>query len=112
MILELTDDSFSFNFLRSWGFFLQKITCWPTFREIAFANIVSGRDDKFSMLVHTSGKTIEHRADKKPIEDVFQALADVSSPKFAKAIAELRKAAEARGRSSSLLKRRGTTLSV
>ena len=46
------------------------------------------------MLVHTSGKTIDHRADKKPIEDVFQAFADVDSPKFAKAIAELRKAAE------------------
>ena len=46
------------------------------------------------MLVHTSGKTIDHRADKKPIKDVFQALADVDSPKFAKAIAELRKAAE------------------
>ena len=43
----------------------------------AFINIVSGRDDKFSMLVHTSGKTIDHRADKKPIEDVFQGLADV-----------------------------------
>jgi hypothetical protein len=62
--------------------------------RVAYINIVSGRDDKFSMLVHTSGKTIDHRADKKPIEDVFQALADVTSPKFAKAVAELRKSAE------------------
>jgi hypothetical protein len=62
--------------------------------RVAFINIVAGRDDKFSMLVHTSGKTIDHRADKKPIEDVFQAFADVDSPKFAKAIGELRKAAE------------------
>ena len=62
--------------------------------RVAFINIISGRDDKFSMLVHTSGKTIDHRADKKPIEDVFQALADVNSPKFAKAIQQLRSAAE------------------
>ena len=62
--------------------------------RVAYINIVSGRDDKFSMLVHTSGKTIDHRADKKPIEDIFQALADVHSSKFAKAIEELRKAAE------------------
>jgi hypothetical protein len=62
--------------------------------RVAYINTVSGRDDKFSMLVHTSGKTIDHRADKRPIEDVFQALADVDSPKFAKAILELRSAAE------------------
>lgn len=62
--------------------------------RVAFINIVSGRDDKFSMLVHTSGKTVDHKADKKPIEDVFQALADVNSPKFAKAVQQLRYAAE------------------
>jgi hypothetical protein len=62
--------------------------------RVAYINIVSGRDDKFSMLVHTSGKMIDHRADKKPIEDIFQALADVNSPKFSKAVHELRKAAE------------------
>jgi hypothetical protein len=62
--------------------------------RVAYINIVSGRDDKFSMLVHTSGKTIDHKADKKPIEDVFQALTDVDSPKFAKAVGDLRKAAE------------------
>jgi hypothetical protein len=62
--------------------------------RVAYINIISGRDDKFSMLVHTSGKTIEHRADKKPIEDVFQALADIESPKFDKAVRELTKAAE------------------
>jgi hypothetical protein len=61
--------------------------------RVAYINIVSGHDDKFSMLVHTSGKTIDHKADKKPIEDVFQALADVDSPKFEKAVNELRKAA-------------------
>lgn len=62
--------------------------------RVAYINIISGRDDKFSMLVHTSGKMIDHRADKKPIEDVFQAMADVNSPKFAKSVQELRKAAE------------------
>ncbi len=61
--------------------------------RVSYINIVSGTDDKFSMLVHTSGKTIDHRSDKKPIEDVFQALADVNSPKFDKVIADLRRAA-------------------
>ena len=45
------------------------------------------------MLVHTSGKTIDHRSDKQPIEDVFQALADVDLLKFDKVIADLRRAA-------------------
>ena len=40
--------------------------------RVAFINIVSGRDDKFSMLVHTSGKTIDHRADMQ------SAIAEVS----------------------------------
>jgi Z1 domain len=62
--------------------------------RVSYVNIVSGRDEKFSMLVHTSGNTIDHRADKKPIEDIFQAMADVESPKFADAIKRLRKAAE------------------
>ena len=60
---------------------------------MSYINIVSGTDDKFSMLVHTSGKTVDHRSDKKPIEDVFQALADVDLPKFDKVIADLRRAA-------------------
>ena len=42
------------------------------------------------MLVHTSGKKIDHKADKKPIDDVFQYLADVNSQKFVKAATELK----------------------
>ena len=44
------------------------------------------------MLVHTSGKKIDHKADKKPIEDVFQALTDVGSAKFLKVVTEIRSA--------------------
>ena len=46
--------------------------------RVAFMNVSAGRDDNFSMLVHTSGKKIDHRADKQPIDDVFNALADAA----------------------------------
>ena len=63
--------------------------------RVAHINNSAGKDENFSMLVHTSGKRIDHRADKKPIEDVFQALADERSPNFAKTIGEIDKVAEA-----------------
>jgi hypothetical protein len=34
------------------------------------------------MLIHTSGKKVDHKLDKKPIDDVFQALSDANSKKF------------------------------
>ncbi len=57
--------------------------------KVAHINITGSKPENFSMLVHTSGKKIDHKADKKPIEDVFQALADVDSAKFAKVIVRL-----------------------
>jgi hypothetical protein len=61
--------------------------------HVAHINISAGRDENYCMLVHTSGKKIDHKADKKPIEDVFQALADVDSSKFSNVIARARKIA-------------------
>lgn len=49
---------------------------------VAYINLNSQAEENFSMLVHTSGMKIDHKADKKPIDDVFQALSDVSSAKF------------------------------
>lgn len=62
--------------------------------RVSFINVSAGTDENFSMLVHTSGKKIDHRADKQPIDDVFNALADVNSAKFAKVMGEIRKVAE------------------
>jgi hypothetical protein len=50
--------------------------------RVAALNLAGGADDNFSMLVHTSGKKLDHRSDKKPIDDVMNALADVHSKKF------------------------------
>lgn len=72
--------------------FLREAVCRFLVR-VAFINTTQKPERNFSMLVHTSGNTINHRADKKPIDDVFQALADVSSDKFAKVMVELEKAA-------------------
>jgi hypothetical protein len=52
------------------------------FVRVAAINLASKKDSNFSMLVHTSGKKIDHRSDKKPIDDVVHALADVHSSKF------------------------------
>ena len=62
--------------------------------RVAHTNLSAGKDENFSMLVHTSGKRIDHRADKKPIEDVFQSLADEKSQGFSKTVGEIEKAAE------------------
>jgi hypothetical protein len=58
--------------------------------RVAFINLSGAHEDNFSMLVHTSGKKIDHKADKKPIDDVFQNLADVSAPKFIRTATELK----------------------
>ena len=50
---------------------------------VAYINLNSQNETNFSMLVHTSGKKIDHRADKQPIDDVLQALSNIASPKFA-----------------------------
>ncbi|NPU68531.1 DEAD/DEAH box helicase family protein [Bradyrhizobium sp. 83012] len=50
--------------------------------RVAALNLASGRDQNFSMLIHTSGKKLDHKSDKKPIDDVMNALSDVHSKKF------------------------------
>jgi Z1 domain/Type III restriction enzyme, res subunit len=50
--------------------------------RVAALNLSTGIDDSFSMLIHTSGKKLDHKSDKKPIDDVMNALADVHSKKF------------------------------
>jgi hypothetical protein len=63
--------------------------------RVAFININAAREENFSMLVHTSSKKIDHKADKKPIDDVFQSLVDVNSGKFVKAVTEIKAVAAA-----------------
>lgn len=48
----------------------------------AALNLSTGTDENFSMLIHTSGKKLDHKSDKKPIDDVMNALSDVHSKKF------------------------------
>jgi Type III restriction enzyme, res subunit len=43
--------------------------------RVAQINLKHHRDDNFSMLIHTSGKKVDHRLDKKPIDDVLHGLA-------------------------------------
>lgn len=62
--------------------------------RVAFINTSAGRDENFSMLIHTSGMRIDHKADKKPIEDVFRALADENSSAFAKAVDQIEQTAK------------------
>lgn len=62
--------------------------------RVAFINLNSPREENYSMLVHTSGKKIDHRSDKKPIDDVFYGLADVNSKKFANYANEIKGTAE------------------
>lgn len=50
--------------------------------RVAALNLKNHRDDNYSMLIHTSGKKVDHRLDKKPIDDVLHGLADVHSKKF------------------------------
>jgi Z1 domain/Type III restriction enzyme, res subunit len=61
--------------------------------RVAALNLLTGVDENFSMLIHTSGKKLDHRSDKKPIDDVMNALADVHSKKFETYMNELDKIA-------------------
>jgi len=62
--------------------------------RVAIINLSAQREQNYSMLVHTSGKKIDHKADKKPIDDAFQALSDISSPKFERAVTEIKAVAD------------------
>lgn len=44
--------------------------------RVAAINLGSASDDNFSMLIHTSGKKLDHKSDKKPVDDVMNALSD------------------------------------
>jgi Z1 domain/Type III restriction enzyme, res subunit len=50
--------------------------------RVAALNLSTGADDNFSMLIHTSGKKLDHKSDKKPIDDVMNVLSDVHSKRF------------------------------
>jgi len=62
--------------------------------RVASVNLNADGEQNFSMLIHTSGKKLDHKGDKKPIDDVFQALSDVQSPKFVKAVTEIKAIAD------------------
>jgi hypothetical protein len=61
--------------------------------RVATLNLESANDENFSMLIHTSGKKLDHKSDKKPIDDVMNALSDVHSKKFETYMQELGKIA-------------------
>ncbi|QPF95416.1 DEAD/DEAH box helicase family protein [Bradyrhizobium commune] len=50
--------------------------------RVAALNLGSSADENYSMLIHTSGKKLDHKSDKKPVDDVMNALSDVHSKKF------------------------------
>lgn len=50
--------------------------------RVAALNLGTETDENFSMLIHTSGKKLDHRSDKRPIDDVMNTLSDVRSKKF------------------------------
>jgi hypothetical protein len=62
--------------------------------HVAYVNLNSEREENYSMLVHTSGIKLDHRADKKPIDDVFRVLSDSSSIKFTSYATEIKEIAE------------------
>jgi hypothetical protein len=62
--------------------------------RVAHVNLKNHRDDNYSMLIHTSGKKIDHRSDKKPIDDVLHGLADTHSSKFEGYVREIKKLAD------------------
>lgn len=60
---------------------------------VAQINLTSRKTENYSMLIHTSGKKVDHKLDKKPLDDVFQELSDVNSSKFPTHAASIRAAA-------------------
>jgi hypothetical protein len=61
--------------------------------RVAAINLSTGDDANFSMLIHTSGKKLDHKSDKKPVDEVMNALSDVRSPKFETYARDIRKIA-------------------
>lgn len=57
--------------------------------RVAALNLETGEDDNFSMLIHTSGKKLDHKSDKLPIDDVMNALSNPHSKKFEAYIQEI-----------------------
>lgn len=59
--------------------------------SVAHINLTrNGGEENFCMLVHTSGKKIDHKADKKPIDDIFNSLADVNGKNFPRTVSQLK----------------------
>lgn len=50
--------------------------------RVAALSLAAKTDENFSMLIHTSGKKLDHKSDKKPIDEVMNALSDTHSKKF------------------------------
>ncbi len=50
--------------------------------RVAALSLAAKSDENFSMLIHTSGKKLDHKSDKKPIDEVMNALSDTHSKKF------------------------------
>ncbi|MBB4394225.1 Z1 domain-containing protein [Bradyrhizobium sp. ERR14] len=50
--------------------------------RVAALNLATKADENFSMLIHTSGKKLDHKSDKRPIDDVMNTLSDTHSKKF------------------------------
>src|SRR5262249_29281922 len=61
--------------------------------RVARINLSGSLEQNYSMLIHTSGKKVDHRSDKKPIDDVLAGLADTSSRKFEGYVREIRQLA-------------------
>jgi hypothetical protein len=63
--------------------------------NVAHLNLTSGDERNYSLLVHTSGKKIDHKADLESIRKVFSILSDQSNSKFKKYLEEIWKLAKA-----------------
>jgi len=61
---------------------------------VAYVNLSSDDEENFSMLVHTSGMKLDHRADRTPIEEVFQVLGNINSSKFQKYADDIKNVAQ------------------
>lgn len=58
--------------------------------NVAYLNLFQNQSDQnYSMLIHTSGKKIDHRSDKTSIETVLSELNDESKAKYQKHIREI-----------------------
>lgn len=55
----------------------------------AHLNLTNGEDRNYSLLVHTSGKKIDHKADLEYIRKVFSVLSDQKNSQFSKYLEEI-----------------------